>query len=273
MAEFLQKPSVIEPVTLQPGHSVSALQDEKCRASSGTRLKYQRSSASGKIVVTASFLAFSAVTFAQSDPGPRNGPPASGTAIPNLTANELAAFSSGQTTFQEVDSVSGALSEGAGLGPRFNMDSCSGCHAFPDVGGSSPRMNPRIDVATKAGAKNNTPPFISLSGPVREARFVRDSTGAADGGVHDLFVITGRSDAAGCNISQPDFAAALAANNVVFRIPTPLFGGGLIEAIDDSVILANRDANATQKAALGISGHENRNANDGSLTPGQSHIK
>jgi CxxC motif-containing protein (DUF1111 family) len=84
--------------------------------------------------------------------------------------------------------------------------------------------------------------------------------------VHDLFVITGRTDASGCNISQEDFASAVAAGNVIFRIPTPTFGAGLIEAIDDGTILANKGANAAQKAALGISGHENRSGNDGSLT-------
>jgi hypothetical protein len=47
--------------------------------------------------------------------------------------------------------------------------------------------------------------------------------------VHDLFTITGRTDATGCNIAQPDFATALAQNNVIFRIPTPTFGAGLIE--------------------------------------------
>jgi len=121
-------------------------------------------------------------------------------------------------------------------------------------------------MATKAGARNAIPAFLSLNGPVREARFVRGANGAPDGGVHDLFVITGRTDAAGCNISQPDFAGAMQAGNVVFRIPTPTFGAGLIEAIDDATILANRDANASAKAALGISGHENRTGNDGSIT-------
>jgi CxxC motif-containing protein (DUF1111 family) len=146
------------------------------------------------------------------------------------------------------------------------MDSCAGCHAFPDIGGSSPAINPQIAAATKAGAKNAIPPFISLSGPVRVARFIRNGAGQPDGGVHDLFTITGRSDAAGCNIAQPDFATAIATNNIAFRIPTPIFGAGLIEAIDDQTILTNMSANATQKAALGIAGHENRNVNDGSLT-------
>src|SRR6185312_6141513 len=67
-------------------------------------------------------------------------------------------------------------------------------------------------------------------------------------------------------IAQPDFNAALANNNVIFRTPTPLFGAGLIEAIDDGGILSNMKANSSRKAALGIAGHENRNGNDGTLT-------
>jgi hypothetical protein len=51
--------------------------------------------------------------------------------------------------------------------------------------------------------------------------------------VHELHVISGRPDAPGCNIQQTDFAAALAANNIIFRIPTPTFGLGLVEGISD----------------------------------------
>jgi len=51
---------------------------------------------------------------------------------------------------------------------------------------------------------------------------------AWDGGVHALFTLTGRTGAAGCNLTQPDFATELANNNVIFRIPTPTFGAGLI---------------------------------------------
>ncbi len=143
------------------------------------------------------------------------------------------------------------------------MDSCAGCHAFPDAGGSSPALNPQIAVATKAGAKNAIPPFITASGPVREVRFKLDQSGNADGGVHDLFVISGRGDADGCTITQPDFTAT---NNLAMRIPTPVFGSGLIEAIDDSAILAIRVPARRKNPALGISGHVNRSANDASVT-------
>jgi len=115
-------------------------------------------------------------------------------------------------------------------------------------------------VATQYGATNGVPYFITGNGPVREARF------KSDGGVHDLYTITGRTDAPGCNIAQPDFNAAAAAGNLIFRIPTPTFGSGLIEGITDGMILANKAANASAKAAAGISGHENRSGNDGSIT-------
>lgn len=192
--------------------------------------------------------------------------PAPGGPLPGLTTMELAAFKAGLAAFAEVDSVSGTLTEGSGLGPRFNMDSCGGCHAFPATGGTSPAVNPQIAVATRAGARNTIPAFLSPTGPVREVRFVRNPDGSPDGGVHDLFVISGRSDAPGCNIAQPDFAAEAARNNLAFRIPTPTFGLGLVEAIPDSTILANKAANAARKAALGISGRENRSGNDGSIT-------
>jgi CxxC motif-containing protein (DUF1111 family) len=81
-----------------------------------------------------------------------------------------------------------------------------------------------------------------------------------------LFTISGRSDAVGCSIAQRNFVPALAANNVIFRVPTPVFGAALIEAIPDAVILANKQANASAKSNLRISGRENRNGNDGTIT-------
>jgi len=53
---------------------------------------------------------------------------------------------------------------------------------------------------------------------------------------------------------------------LIFRIPTPVFGAGLIENIPDDVIIQNKNSNLYLKRALGIVGHENRSANDGSIT-------
>jgi CxxC motif-containing protein (DUF1111 family) len=202
------------------------------------------------------------------DPGVRGGPAGAGGPLPGLNATEKAFFTAAQEVFEEVDSVSGTIAgeDGVGLGPRFNLNSCAGCHAFPAVGGTSPQTNPQIAVATLDGAKNTIPSFLSLNGPVREARFVKNPDGTPDGGVHALFVITGRSDAPGCNIAQPNFAAAVAQNNVIFRIPTPVFGLGLVENTPDNGLRATAAGLAGLRSGLGISGTFNTSGNDGTIT-------
>ncbi len=137
------------------------------------------------------------------------------------------------------------------------------CHAFPAVGGSSPPVNLQIAVATAMGARNHIPPFLKPNGPTLEVRFKNNPNGTPDGGVHALFTISGRSDAIGCNIQQDDFSNT---SNLSFRIPTPLFGTGLIEAIPDITLKSNLNNNASQKAALGISGKLNTSGNDGTVT-------
>ena len=212
--------------------------------------------------------------FAARDPGVRSGSASAGAMLPGLTPLEQQVFRVGRETFQEVDSVQGTIpGTGVGLGPRFNLDSCDGCHANPDIGGTSPAINPQVEVAKKEGARNDLPPFIKRDGPVREARFKHNPDGTADGGVHALFTITARNDAPGCSLNQPDFRTAVARQNVVFRIPTPVFGAGLIEAIDDDMILANLQANSAAKQSLGIQGRANRisgqpntSGNDGTIT-------
>jgi len=87
-----------------------------------------------------------------------------------------------------------------------------------------------------------------------------------DGGVHGLFTIKGRTDAPGCNLAQPNFAFQLANANVSFRIPTPVFGLGLVENTPDATLQANLNANASQKSALGIGGRLNTTGNDGTVT-------
>ena len=244
----------------------------------------------GGLVSLAMALTFGGAAFGQAsggtkpkagpvDPGVRGGLSGGGGPLKGLTTDETAFFQDGQARFNDVEAVTGGANNG--LGPRFNSNQCFSCHAQPDEGGSSPAQNPLIAVATFNGAKNKVPWFITAKGPVREARFVHSPDGTGDGEVHDLFVITGRADAVGCNIAQPDFlpagnpATGQGGNpNIIFRIPTPVFGAGLIESIPDSAILANMKANATAKSALGISGHANaflsgnvnRNANDGTIS-------
>jgi CxxC motif-containing protein (DUF1111 family) len=218
-----------------------------------------------------SFLIFGAGNLrAQTDPGPRGGPAGAGGAYPTLNANQQLFFTQALVRFQEIDSVTGTEpgTNGGGLGPTFNGNSCAQCHAQPAVGGSSPGLaskqnaaqNPQLALATLYGAANTVPSFITPNGPVREARFI------SDGGVHGLYTIQGRVDAPGCTLAQPDFATAIAQNNVIFRIPTPVFGLGLVENTPDTTLQANLAANPSAKASLGIAGILNTSGNDGTIT-------
>jgi CxxC motif-containing protein (DUF1111 family) len=203
--------------------------------------------------------------------------------IAGLTPEQLKFFCSGLAEFRKVEAVKD------GLGPTMNLDSCVGCHAFPAAGGTSPPKsigNSQIAFLRKfAPGTNVAPSFITQDGPVREVRFIRDSAGQPDGGVHSLFTITGLPDAGGCTLKQPDFAAQFKGinkpgNNAIFRIPTPLFGAGLMEQIEDSAIVANQEEKRTQNyGGIGrlpvgrlnfernghTRGEANRNGNDGTI--------
>jgi CxxC motif-containing protein (DUF1111 family) len=209
-------------------------------------------------------VALAASAHAQVDPGVRGGEAGAGLPFADLTNSEHAFFEAGQEDFAEAEGV------GEGMGPRFNLDGCAGCHLQPAVGGTSPAVNPQVAVATAFGAQNAVPSFISSNGPVREARFKFNSDGSRDGGVHALFTIRGRvdgtGDASGCTAAQEDFATQVARNNVIFRIPTPTFGAGLMEMIPDQTLISNVNASPNTKASLGISGRLNRNGNDGTIS-------
>jgi CxxC motif-containing protein (DUF1111 family) len=228
-------------------------------------------------VVTFAMLLATAA-FAQTDPGVQSGNRGTGAALSSVLANDNAGilnfFNDGLARFQEVESVSGGANNG--LGPRFNANQCSSCHAQPAIGGSGPAVNPQFSFPTNGVAPGNTlPSFITATGPTREARFpfFFNSNGTVNltfpnGGVEDLFTITGRSDAGACNSStllpQPSFATAVSENDIIYRIPTPVFGAGLIENVDDSTLLNNQLVNLRNN--FGVSGTFNRSGNDGTIT-------
>jgi CxxC motif-containing protein (DUF1111 family) len=200
------------------------------------------------------------------DPGPRAVSVGAGKPIQGLSSQQILFFQNGMSQFNEIEDVARTSPGNGGLGPAFNSNSCGSCHSQPAPGGSSPSANafpnighnPQFTVGQYMGGSNSIPPFITADGPVREARF------KSDGGVHDLFTISTRSDGKGCSMAQPDFAAEAANGNLSFRIPTPVFGAGLIENIPDAAILANLASSASRQ--LGIAGVPNRSGNDGSIT-------
>jgi len=222
------------------------------------------------------------------DPGPRacTKTDCSGGFISGLTANQQLMEAPGTNFFAEVNNVAGFSSvKKIGLGARFDSNACSGCHAMPANGGSSlcptctplpptptcsggsnPEGNPLFGIIHLCGDTDTMPFFETADGPTLVARMpFKPDLVTPDGHVHQLFTITGRTDAGTCNIEQPDFATAYEEGNLIFRNTTPFFGGGLMEIIQDSLIIANMTANLTQKIALGISGHPNINGDDGSV--------
>ncbi|MGD0988656.1 MAG: di-heme oxidoredictase family protein [Candidatus Sulfotelmatobacter sp.] len=218
------------------------------------------------------------VAIAQTDPGVQSANRGTGAALSSVLSNSpsgiLAFFTDGQTRFQEVETVSGGAN--VGLGPRFNANQCSICHAQPAIGGTGSATNPQFLFTSNGVAPGNTmPSFITATGPTREARFPfffnsngSVNTNSPNGGVEDLFTVTGRSDAGTCNsataLPQPSFATAVEENDVIFRIPTPVFGAGLIENLDDSTLLTNQVKNLNND--FGISGTFNHNGNDGTIS-------
>src|SRR5258708_36182193 len=94
-----------------------------------------------RLIVGLSVCALATATWAQTDPGPRGGAAGAGSPVAGLTANQASFFNQGLSAFSEVEGVAN------GLGPRFNLDSCAGCHKSPAVGGSSPVINPQVSVA------------------------------------------------------------------------------------------------------------------------------
>ncbi len=219
-------------------------------------------------------LIIAGTALAQTDPGVQSGNRGTGAALSSVMSDSpsgiLAFFTDGQTRFQEVESVSGGANNG--LGPRFNENQCSSCHAQPAIGGTGAAVNPQFGIAgSSAAPKDATPYFLSANGPTVEARFPfffnpngTPNTNAPNGGVEDLFTVSGRSDAGSCSLPQPSFTLAGQGNNIIFRIPTPTFGAGLIENLDDSTLLNNQAANLRNN--FGIGGTFNHNGNDGTIS-------
>ena len=228
------------------------------------------------------------------DTGLRGGAVAAGTPLEGLNPFELALFNEGRARVGELETTcmtcaslaSGASTENpllatrtsvTGLDARFNADQCSACHSQPAIGGSGGFLvpnpkdsthrvpeNPLFDlVPHRFGQTNKVPSFIKQFGPIRVARFVKKADGSPDGQIYPLFTIVGRSDdltIPECRaqlLPQPDFESELKKSNVVFRIPLPLFGLGLIEALTDAEILGRHRVTAAYRAQNGIVGVAN----------------
>jgi CxxC motif-containing protein (DUF1111 family) len=147
--------------------------------------------------------------------------PIPGDPLPGVTPVEFEEFRLGLDDFLEVETAED------GLGPAFNGTSCAICHSIPAVGGAGPIAEVR------AGRRGPDNEFVAL-----------DASGET---LFHLFSLPSHA-------CQPVIPAQ--ADVVARRVPIPLFGAGLVDAIEDATLLAledlfDRDRNGvTGRAAL-----------------------
>src|SRR5271156_521678 len=150
--------------------------------------------------------------------------------------------------------------------------------------GNTTNQNPTFPTQFNSGGN---PAFTSVpvAGPSLEVRLISSGNGGGSGGfvvqpgsVAELFTIDGRTDAPNCVLSQFPFSS-LGNRSISFRIPTPTFGLGFVEATPDLILEGNLAAAnttvvpgsggltvATIANNLGIAGSFNRSGNDGTIT-------
>jgi CxxC motif-containing protein (DUF1111 family) len=127
-----------------------------------------------------------------------------GNPLPGITADEFELFRIGLDDFVEVEDA------GEGLGPVFNGLGCAQCHATPAIGGISPVSEVRAGYLDEQGN------FTVLGGDT----------------LYHLFSLPDQE----CQPTIPPEA-----NVIARRVPIPLFGAGLVEAIPDETIRALED--------------------------------
>lgn len=142
-----------------------------------------------------------------------------GDPLPGITVSEFELFRLGLDDFTEVETAD------EGLGPAFNGTSCAVCHSVPAIGGIS------TITEVRAGYRDDEGRFTELNG----------------GTLFHLFSIPNHL----CQVQIP-----LEANVIARRMPIPVFGAGLVEAIPDDAILALEDPE--DRDGDGISGRASR---------------
>ena len=137
----------------------------------------------------------------------QNGRPLPGDPLPGINASEFEEFTLGLDDFTEVESAE------EGLGPAFNGTSCAVCHSVPSIGGAG------VVAEVRAARRDERGEFVELA--------------PTSGSLFQIFSIP-------THRCQPVIPAE--ANVISRRVPIPLFGAGLVEAIPDEVLMALDDS-------------------------------
>lgn len=142
-------------------------------------------------------------------------PPALGDPLPGLTDLELQLFQEGKLAFSSDFTVE------EGVGPLFRERACATCHDHPTTGG------------TVDGLHRNVIHFTITHQDTYEQVFLATEVG---GPVQQQQTIAGTPGAGACMMS-PEPIPALPGVFTSPRHPLPIFGMGLIDAVQDTEIL------------------------------------
>ena len=167
----------------------------------------------------------SAILFLASQPLPAQSAATFGDPLPGILPSEFERFRVGLDDFVEVETAE------EGLGPAFNAASCAVCHNVPAIGGTS------LVSEVRAAHRDEQGRIHKLTAP--------------DGSELDTLFHLFSNPAHGCQPKLPP-----AANIIARRVPIPVFGAGLVEAIDDETILSLEDPD--DRNGDGISGRAAR---------------
>ena len=139
-----------------------------------------------------------------------------GDPLPGLSPFEFEEFILGLEDFLEVEDAE------EGLGPAYNNTGCAGCHNVPAIGGIAPMTTTRAGIREPDGTFRDIEP-----------------------GRGSLFQIFSIPTHACQSVIPPE------ANVIAKRVPIPLFGAGLIEAIPDAARRSPIPTISTETASAG----------------------
>jgi CxxC motif-containing protein (DUF1111 family) len=181
---------------------------------------------------------------------------------PNLAPAELERHDNGDEAFGAVFVTPPAIVN-SGLGPLFNNASCIGCHIKDGRG--MPQMGQSLVRVSLPQGKTEIPgdavPVPGIGTQIRDRAVYGHQPDArvqvqwqeqagqyADGTAYSL-----RSPQ--LNITRPDGKPLPSGTLTSLRVPPPVFGTGLLEAVPESTLVELADAD--DKNRDGISGHPN----------------
>jgi len=147
----------------------------------------------------------------------QNGRPLPGDPLPGINGSEFEEFRLGLEDFTDVETAED------GLGPAFNGSSCAVCHSVPAIGGAG------VVAEVRAARRDERGEFVELA--------------PTSGSLFQIFSIPTHT----CQPTIPPEA-----NVISRRVPIPLFGAGLVEAIPDEVLMALDDGDDRDRD--GVSG-------------------